>query len=68
MRFLVQMDGRICMAALREAAILARRSRDNLQDFGAVPLQCPLCPDRPDMPMVVAVANLKVAEVHAALR
>lgn len=56
------------MAALREAAILARRSRDNLQDFGAVPLQCPLCPDRPDMPMVVAVANLKVAEVHAALR
>lgn len=65
---LVQMDARICMAALREAAIQARRSRDNVQDFGAVLLLCPLCLDQSEMPLVGAIASLKLCEVQAALR
>lgn len=65
---LVQMDARICMAALREAAIQARRSRDNVQDFGTVLLLCPLCPDQSEMLLFGAIASLKLCEVRAALR
>ncbi|CAL8468198.1 g7737 [Coccomyxa elongata] len=65
---LKKMDGRICAAALREAAIQARRSSDNLQDFALVPLLCPMCPDAPEMPLLAATASLTLAELQAALR
>lgn len=56
----VQLEIAMCSAALREAAMQARRARMHLQDFAALPITCPICPERPEMPLTGSVASWKL--------
>ena len=59
----MQLEQAICLAALRETAQQARRSRTHLQDFIALQVTCPACPDHPEMPLTGSIPSWKVAEL-----
>jgi hypothetical protein len=64
----VQLKEAMCSAALREAAMQARRARTHVQAFAALPITCPLCPERSQMPLTGCAASWKLQGLATALK